>query len=97
MARIDGGPGEYAPYPEMKIGNFERYEYSGKGLISANASAYLQVGASEGVCLMPMMFFGNFPLLDFINAVTGWDADTASPTDETLEKLGLGQLVAEFG
>ena len=46
---------------------------------------------------MPMMFFGNFPLLDFINAVTGWDADTASPTDETLEKRGLGQLVAEFG
>ena len=166
MARIDGGPGEYAPYPEMKIGKFERYEYSGKGPISAKASAYLQVGASAGVCLMPMMFFGNFPLLDFINAVTGWDtdmpeilntgnrlmtlrqafniregieardvqlpdrmkgipaqtkglfadvtidienlareyrqamgwdADTASPTDETLEKLGLAQLVAEFG
>ena len=166
MARIDGGPGEYAPYPEMKIGNFERYEYSGKGPISAKASAYLQVGASAGVCLMPMMFFGNFPLLDFMNAVTGWDtdmaeilntgnrlmtlrqafniresieagdvqlpnrmkgipaltegplanvtidienlareyrqamgwdADTASPTDETLEKLGLAQLVAEFG
>jgi aldehyde:ferredoxin oxidoreductase len=166
MARIDGGPGEYAPYPEMKIGNFERYEYSGKGPISARASAYLQVGASAGVCLMPMMFFGNFPLLDFMNAVTGWDtdmaeilntgnrlmtlrqafniresieagdvqlpnrmkgipaltqgplanvtidienlareyrqamgwdADTASPTDETLERLGLAQLVAEFG
>lgn len=166
MARIDGGPGAYAPYPEMKIGKFERYEYSGKGPISAKASAYLQVGASAGVCLMPMMFFGNFPLLDFINAVTGWDtdmaeilntgnrlmtlrqafniregieardvqlpdrmkgipaqtkglfadvtidienlareyrqamgwdADTASPTDETLERLGLAQLVAEFG
>jgi aldehyde:ferredoxin oxidoreductase len=166
MARIDGGPGEYAPYPEMKIGNFERYEYSGKGPISAKASTYLQVGASAGVCLMPMMFFGNFPLLDFINAVTGWDtdmaellntgnrlmtlrqafniregieacdvqlpnrmkgipaqtdgpladltididnlareyrqamgwdADTARPTNETLEKLGLVQLVAEFG
>ena len=26
-----------------------------------------------------------------------WDADTASPTDETLEKLCLAQLVAEFG
>jgi aldehyde:ferredoxin oxidoreductase len=166
MARIDGGPGEYAPYPEMKIGNFERYEYSGKGPISAKASAYLQVGASAGVCLMPMMFFGNFPLLDFMNAVTGWDtdmneilntgnrlmtlrqafniregieagdiqlpngmkgippltegplanvtidienlareyrqamgwdADTASPTNETLEKLGLAQLVTDFG
>ena len=38
MARIDGGPGEYAPYPEMKIGKFERYEYSGKRPISAKAS-----------------------------------------------------------
>jgi aldehyde:ferredoxin oxidoreductase len=26
---------------------------------------------------MPMMFFGNFPLIDFFNAVTGWDLDAA--------------------
>ena len=166
MARIDGGPGAWAPYPEMEIGEFERYEYNGKGPISAKASAYLQIGASAGVCLMPMMFFGNFPLVDFLNAVTGWDADvaemlntgnrlmtlrqafniregieagdvqlpnrmkgipaqtdgpladvtidvdslardyrvamgwdadTARPNDETLEKLGLAQLVSDFG
>ena len=77
MARIDGGPGAWAPYPEMKIGNFERYNYSGKGPLAARASAYLQAGASAGVCLMPMMFFGNFPMVDFLNAVTGWDADVA--------------------
>ena len=24
---------------------------------------------------MPMMFFGNYPLVEFLNAVTGWDLD----------------------
>jgi aldehyde:ferredoxin oxidoreductase len=73
MARIDGGPGQFAPYPELKIGQFEKYTYSGKGPLSATASSYLQVGASSGVCIMPMMFFGNYPLIEFFNAVTGWD------------------------
>jgi aldehyde:ferredoxin oxidoreductase len=75
MARIDGGPGQFAPYPELNIGEFEKYTYSGKGPMSARASRYLQVGASTGVCIMPMMFFGNFPLIEFFNAVTGWDLD----------------------
>jgi aldehyde:ferredoxin oxidoreductase len=77
MARIDGGPGQFAPYPELKIEEFDRYAYSGKGPLSATASNYLQVGSSTGVCLMPMMFFGNFPLVEFFNAVTGWDLDIA--------------------
>ena len=77
MARIDGGPGQFAPYPELNIGEFEKYTYSGKGPMSAKASQYLQVGASTGVCIMPMMFFGNFPLIEFFNAVTGWDLDIA--------------------
>ena len=77
MARVDGGPGQFAPYPELKIEEFDRYAYSGKGPLSATASNYLQVGASTGVCLMPMMFFGNYPLIEFFNAVTGWDLDIA--------------------
>jgi len=72
MARIDGGPGQFAPYPELKIGPFEKYSYTGKGPMSATASSYLQVGSSAGVCIMPMMFFGNYPLVEFFNAVTGW-------------------------
>ena len=75
MARIDGGPGQFAPYPELKIGKFEKYAYTGKGPMSATASSYLQVGASAGVCIMPLMFFGNFPFIEFFNAVTGWDLD----------------------
>ena len=77
MARIDGGPGQYAPYPELQIGEFDRYSYSGKGPMSATASQYLQVGSSAGVCIMPMMFFGNYPLVEFFNAVTGWDLDVS--------------------
>jgi len=26
---------------------------------------------------MPFMFFGNFPLIELLNAVTGWDMDVA--------------------
>jgi aldehyde:ferredoxin oxidoreductase len=89
MARIDAGPGQWAPYPELKIGEYERYTYSGKGPISATASQYLQVGASAGVCIMPMMFFGNYPLIEFFNAVTGLnlDADEVLTTGARIQTL----------
>ena len=77
MARLDGGPGQFAPYPELKIDQYEKYSYTGKGPMSATASEYLQVGASAGICIMPMMFFGNYPLVEFFNAVTGWNLDIA--------------------
>ena len=77
MARLEGGPGAYAPYPELRMDKFERYVYSGKGPMSATASAYLQVGNCAGVCVMPFMFFGNFPLIELLNAVTGWGMDVA--------------------
>ena len=77
MARLEGGPGAYAPYPELRIDKFERYVYSGKGPMSAAASRYLQVGNCAGVCVMPFMFFGNFPLIELLNAVTGWGLDVA--------------------
>ena len=75
MARIDGGPGAFGPYDELKIESYDRYTYTGKGPVSATASAYLQTGASAGLCIMPLMFFGNFPFVEFFNAVTGWDLD----------------------
>ena len=77
MARIDAGPGAMGPYPELKIEQVERYSYTGKGPLSATASGYLQAGASAGVCLFPMIFFGNYPLIEFFNAVTGWELTTS--------------------
>jgi aldehyde:ferredoxin oxidoreductase len=77
MARLESGPGAYAPYPELRIDKFERYAYTGKGSMSATASRYLQIGNCAGVCVMPFMFFGNFPLIELLNAVTGWRMDVA--------------------
>ncbi len=73
MARIDAGSAVIAPYPELQFQNFERYDYKNKGIPSAITSCYWQVGACAGVCLFPVVFFGNYPLIDFLNAVTGWD------------------------
>jgi aldehyde:ferredoxin oxidoreductase len=77
MARIDAGDGAAAPYPELTFQGFERYTYSGKGPMSARLSNYLQFGNCAGICLMPMIFFGNYPLIEFFNAVTGLDVDSA--------------------
>ena len=78
MARIDGGsPAIVAPYPELQFRDYERYEYKSKGPASATTSCYWQVGACAGVCLFPVIFFGNYPLLEFLNAVTGWGMDMA--------------------
>jgi aldehyde:ferredoxin oxidoreductase len=75
MARIDAGMAGLAPYEEMQFRGFERYDYKNKGPASAKASCYWQVGACAGVCLFPVIFFGDYPLLDFFNAVTGWAMD----------------------
>jgi aldehyde:ferredoxin oxidoreductase len=75
MARIDGGTGSIGPYPELQFRNIERYEYKSKGPMSVRYSCYWQIGACAGVCLFPVIFFGNYPLIDFLNAVTGWNMD----------------------
>ena len=62
-----------APYPELQFSDFERYEYNSKGPASATASNYWQVGTCAGVCLFPVVHSGIFPLLEFVNAVTGWN------------------------
>jgi aldehyde:ferredoxin oxidoreductase len=61
------------PYEELKFSGFEKYQYTGKGPSNAVAANYWQVGTCAGLCLMPVIFSGIFPLLDFINGVTGWD------------------------
>jgi len=76
MARIEAGSSAIiAPYPELQFHDYERYEYKSKGPASATISCYWQVGSCAGVCLFPVIFFGNYPLLEFVNAVTGWDMD----------------------
>jgi aldehyde:ferredoxin oxidoreductase len=73
MARIDAGMAGIAPYEEMQFHGFERYDYKSKGPASAKTSCYWQIGTCAGLCLFPVIFFGNYPLLEFFNAVTGRD------------------------
>jgi aldehyde:ferredoxin oxidoreductase len=71
MARVDAGMAGIAPYEEVQFHGFERYEYRSKGPASAKTSCYWQAGTCAGLCLFPVIFFGNYPLLEFFNAVTG--------------------------
>lgn len=64
-----------APYPELQFSGFERLEYKTKGPSSATASSYWQVGSCAGLCLFAVIFHGDLPTLDFLNAVTGWDLE----------------------
>ena len=56
-----------------QFSGFECYEYKSKGTANATASNYWQVGTCAGLCLFPVMFSGTLPLIEFINAVTGWN------------------------
>ena len=76
-ARIEGG-GIIAPYPELPTPkSVERYDYYKKGPGHAAGTNYWHAATSSGVCLFPTVFFGTFKLVDFFNAVTGWDWSVA--------------------
>ena len=64
-------PATLAPYPELTFKDYQHYDFKSKGPASAVASCYLQVGNCAGVCNFPLIFFGNFPFIEFFNAVTG--------------------------
>ncbi len=89
MARLDAGSATIAPYSELEFSGFEKYEYKSKGPASAVSSNYAQIGNCAGVCLFPTIFFGFFPLIDFLNAVTGWDMgmDEALKTGARVQAL----------
>ena len=74
------------PYKELQVSGFEKYQYTGKGPAAAANTNYWQVCASAGLCLMPVVFSGCYPLLELINAVTGWDMSLS-------EALGTGARI----
>jgi len=75
MAKIDISPSILAPYPELKFQGLEQYDYKKKGTPSATVSCFLQVGNCAGVCQFPLIFFGFYPFIEFLNAVTGRNID----------------------
>ena len=74
------------PYKELQVSGFEKYQYTGKGPAAAANTNYWQVCASAGLCLMPVVFSGCYPLLELVNAVTGWDMSLS-------EALGTGARI----
>jgi len=68
--------GRLGPYPELQApegGN--KYEKAGK--IHAVATSYCQTFSDSGMCLHALSAGSNYPLVEFISAVTGWDFTAA--------------------
>jgi len=59
---------------ELEIQKFIEGKLKTLGLRnSAAASCYWQVATCAGLCLFPVVFGANYPVIEFLNAVTGWD------------------------
>lgn len=61
------------PYPELKADIKGVHDYQAKASSYFIASNYGQVLSCSGGCLFSVLTGGNFPLVEFIAAVTGWD------------------------
>lgn len=72
VAAIADDGGSFGPYPELKFTKFEADDYQNKALMNATACSYHQVYVSCGLCTFELMS-GNFPLIELVSAVTGWD------------------------
>jgi len=64
------------PYPEFFEGKVEYRDYGHKSLIYGNCASYELVFTSTGMCKF-ILFQSDFPLIEFIAAVTGWDFNLA--------------------
>jgi aldehyde:ferredoxin oxidoreductase len=80
------------PYPELQVSGFEKYQYTGKGPAAAANTNYWQVASSAGLCLMPVVFSGSFPLIEYFNAVTGWDVSLGEALDTGARIQTMRQL-----
>ena len=70
------GEGKLGPYTEIQVPQ-EGDENERRGQINAIASSYSQVFESCGLCLFALSGGSNYPMVEFINAATGWDLTVA--------------------
>ena len=66
-------------------------DYEGKGPVQAIGSDFLQAFESAGMCFMPM-FFGSYPFLDCLGAVTGWEWTVEDVLSAGARGMALRQL-----
>ncbi len=70
------------PFKDVKLPRVKRFQYKGKGKVHATLSKLHITLDSLGMCQF-LSYFGSFPIIDAIEAVTGWDFST-----EELMKTG---------
>jgi aldehyde:ferredoxin oxidoreductase len=70
--RLLEGGGFPGPYPEIWGPKVDYRNYGLKSLIYSGSIRYEQVAASAGICKF-IFWQETWPLIDFINAATGWD------------------------
>jgi aldehyde:ferredoxin oxidoreductase len=72
--RLLEGGGFPGPYPEIWGPKLQLRDYGNKSLVYSGTIKYEQVAASAGIC---KFFFWqeSWPLIEFINAATGWSID----------------------
>ncbi|MFC1787252.1 aldehyde ferredoxin oxidoreductase family protein [Halobacteriota archaeon] len=70
------------PLKDVKLSRVKRFQYKGKGDVHATLSKLHITLDSLGMCQF-LGYFGSFPIIDVMEAVTGWDFST-----EELMKIG---------
>jgi aldehyde:ferredoxin oxidoreductase len=84
------GQGNVGPYPEIKKPDIED-QWELRGHIGALATSYSQAFQGCGVCLFALGGGTQYPLIDFINAVTGWNLSAEEVINSGKRVLTLRQ------
>jgi aldehyde:ferredoxin oxidoreductase len=84
------GQGSLGPYPEIKKPDIAD-ECEMRGQASAIATSYSQTFQGCGICLFALTSGTQYPLIDLINAVTGWDMSAAEAITAGKRVLTLRQ------
>ena len=61
------------PKPEMLFTRGGRLSTQDREILLAAASKYMQICNAVGCCLYALQLAANFPIINYINAATGWD------------------------
>jgi len=62
-------------YARYNIPEIKRYDYQNKGRLHVLQSNYMHVINCAGMCLFYPLMYQDIPLIEMINAVTGWELD----------------------
>jgi aldehyde:ferredoxin oxidoreductase len=64
-------------YAQYNLPELKRYDYENKGKLHVLQSNYMHLINCAGMCLFYPLMYQDLPLVDMINAVTGWNLSLA--------------------